>query len=452
MKVARILINLFVFSLLCGPVLAQQHPTPAEPVVLSMKERSDVINKILEQRLNRVVPELMRREEIDMWILIAQEYNEDPVLLTMLPATWQSARRTTIILFSLDPDKKAAEKMAVSRYNIGFFQTKWNPEENPGQWDRLAEVIEERNPRKIGVNYSDTFALADGISHTNFTKLKNSLPPAFKNRIVSAENLAIGWLETRTPVEIAVYRHINRIAHSLIEEGLSEAAITPGVTTTSDLEWWWRERIRERKLTAWFHPSVSIQRADGAENSFISNFSDRPPDNVIQPGDLIHVDFGITYLRLNTDTQRHAYVLRPGETEAPAYLKKALKTGNRLQDILTTEFRTGRSGNEILKSALEKAKEENIKATIYTHPIGYHGHGAGPTIGLWDQQAGVPGKGDYPLYPNTAHSIELNAGIYIAEWGKNIRIMLEEDAIFDGNRVEYIDGRLKELYLIPRQN
>ena len=452
MKIVKILIPLFVLSFANGQIFAQAGSSPSEPAVLTMKGRSDVINKLLEQRLNWVVPELMRREEIDMWILITQEYNEDPVLLTMLPATWQSARRTTIILFSLDAEKEMAEKLAVSRYNIGFFETKWFPEENPDQWKRLAEVIQEMNPRKIGINFSDTFALADGISHTNFTKLRESLPPEFRNRIVSAENLAIGWLETRTPEEIAIYRHINRIAHSLIEEGLSEAAISPGITTTSDLEWWWRERIRERKLTAWFHPSVSIQRADESEKSFISNFSDRPPDNVIQSGDLIHVDFGITYLRLNTDTQRHAYVLKPGETEAPAYLREALKTGNRLQDILTTEFKTGRTGNEILKSALEKAKSENINATIYTHPIGFHGHGAGPTIGLWDQQESVPGRGDYPLYRNTAHSIELNAEIYIPEWGKNIRIMLEEDAIFNGNGVEYIDGRLKELYLIPRQN
>ena len=164
----------------------------------------------------------------------------------------------------------------------------------------------------------------------------------------------------------------------------------------------------------------------------------------------MHVDFGITYLRLNTDTQQHAYVLKPGETEAPEELQDALQRGNRLQDILTDQFATGRSGNEILSRTLAQAKREGITASIYTHPIGFHGHAAGPTIGLWDQQGGVPGKGDYPLYPNTAHSIELYAETDIKSWGKAVRISLEEDAFFDGEDTHYIDGRQKSFLLIPR--
>jgi hypothetical protein len=199
--------------------------------------------------------------------------------------------------------------------------------------------------------------------------------------------------------------------------------------------------VRGLKLTSWFHPSVSIQRP-GA--------SDKPAE-IIEPGDLLHVDFGITYLRLNTDTQQHAYVLKPGETQAPAQLRAALVTGNRLQDLLTGNFVAGRTGNEILAATRRDALAEGINPSIYTHPIGYHGHAAGPTIGLWDQQDGVPGKGDYPLYPNTAHSIELAAIIELPGWAKPMRIKLEEDAFFDGETVRYIDGRQTELHLIPRQ-
>ena len=271
-----------------------------------------------------------------------------------------------------------------------------------------------------------------------------------RERIVSAENLSIGWLETRTPQEIDVYRQINRIAHNIIAEGLSEKVITPGITTTEDVQWWFRERMRDLNLTTWFHPSVSIDRSESPEHT--GDFSGPSDTNVIMPGDVVHMDLGIEYLRLTTDTQRNAYILRQGETEPPAGLQEALKIGNRLQDILTNEFVTGRTGNEILEAALNRAEEEGINATIYTHPLGYHGHGAGPTIGLWDQQWGVPGKGDYPLYPNTAHSIELNAEVYIPEWDRNFLIKLEEDAIFDGESVFYIDGRMKEFYLIPRQN
>ncbi|NBB76925.1 MAG: M24 family metallopeptidase, partial [Bacteroidetes bacterium] len=387
-----------------------------EPDILSMRERAEVIDRWTENRLDRLVPELMRRENLDMWVLIAREYNEDPVLLTMLPATWQSSRRTTILIFYDSGESEAVERLAVARYDIGFFKTEWDPEEEPDQWKRFGQVVAERNPDKIAVNISENFALADGISHTDYQNLRESLTPELRERIVSGENLSIGWLETRTPDEMRVYPQINRIAHHIVAEGLSEKVITPGITTTEDVEWWYREKIRDLNLATWFHPSVSVQRSDQTRHS--GDFSSSSGDDVIMPGDLIHVDFGIQYLGLTTDTQRNAYVLRPGETDAPADLKEALSIGNRLQDILKNEFESGRTGNEILAAALEKAEAEEINATIYTHPIGYQGHGAGPTIGLWDQQGGVPGKGDYPLYPNTAHSIELNAEVFVESWNK----------------------------------
>lgn len=438
---------LLLILIVSGTTVYSQSP----PVILDMDKRAEVQNNWLTYRLDNVVPELMHRESIDMWVIIAREYNEDPVIKTMLPATWQSARRRTILVFS--DNGEAVERLAVARYDIGeFFKTAWNKEQQPDQWARLAEVIAERDPKKIALNYSSTFALADGITFTQYNEFVAALPSKYKDRIVSGEKLAIGWLETRVKPEMQVYPLICQIAHDIIAEGFSEAVIQPGVTTTEEVEWWYRERIRELKLTAWFHPSVSVQRAEEPEASFLQNFSKRPASNIIRPGDLLHVDFGITYLGLNTDTQQHAYVLRPGETDAPQGLHDALVTGNRLQDILTENFQTGRSGNEILKASREQAISENIRPSIYTHPIGFHGHAAGPTIGLWDQQEGVPGKGDYPLYPNTAYSIELNATVNIPEWDKDIRIMLEEDAFFDGEKVRYIDGRQTELWLIPRQN
>jgi len=279
--------------------------------------------------------------------------------------------------------------------------------------------------------------------------LREALPETYRDRIVSAEDLAIGWLETRIPAEVAAYPTVVRIARGILHEGLSEAAITPGVTTTDDLAWWYRDRIRGLGLTTWFHPGVSVQRAEGAARD--GDFSSRDDASVIQPGDLVWVDFGISYLGLQTDTQQMAYVLRPGETTAPAGLVAGLAAANRVQDLLTTEFATGRSGNAILAAALDASRAEGIDATIYTHPIGVHGHGAGPTIGLWDQQGGVPGRGDYPLYPNTAHSIELNAAVEVAEWGgQTVRFMLEEDAFFDGETTRYIDPRQEALLLIPR--
>ena len=417
--------------------------------ILPMRHRAKVIDRWLEERIQTVLPDLMRKEQVDMWLIISREYNEDPVIKTFLPSTWHAARRTTMLVIYDNGD--SLETYAMARYNVGsIFQKAWNKAIQPDQWKALSRLIQEKNPNKIGINKSETFALADGISATEYELLMRNLPSKFQERVTGVENLAVGWLETRSVGEMATYQSIVRIAHQIIQEGFSQEVITPGITTTDDVVWWYRDRIRELSLVTWFHPSVSIQRANPESFEHLRAFSDRPQDQVIYPGDLLHVDFGITYLRLNTDTQQHAYVLRPGETDVPASLKKALANSNRVQDILIDNYAIGRSGNAILKGALEQCEKEGLKAVIYTHPIGYQGHGAGPTIGLWDQQGGVPGRGDYPLNYNTAYSIELNSSTHVEEWGKEVRIMLEEDGFFGEDGFRYIDGRQKEFILIPR--
>lgn len=419
------------------------------PKILDLKAQGELQDQWLAERFSTILPDLMRREGIDMWVLISREYNEDPVLKTMLPSSWMSARRTTMLLIYDTGDK--LETLACARYDVGaIFKKAWDKEQQPDQWQQLVDLIKARNPKKIAVNRSEHFALADGISAYHYDQLQARLPQEFQDRIGSAERLAIGWLETRTASEMIVYQQICRIAHEIIAEGFSDQVIQPGVTSTEDVVWYYRQRINELGLDAWFHPTVDIQRHDPENFDHLRSFSKRPDKQIIMPGDLIHVDFGITYLGLNTDTQENAYILKAGETEAPAYLRNAFAKGIRLMDILTEQYETGKTGNEILAAALKQAKAEGLKPTIYTHPIGYHGHGAGPTIGLWDQQGGVPQRGDYPLYPNTAYSIELNTAVFIPEWNKEIRMMMEEDAFFDGESVRYIDGRQTELFLIPR--
>lgn len=436
-----------LLALACAFPLTAQYDMPH---ILSLQEQGELRDQWLQQRMKTVLPAIMQREGIDMWVLIAREYNEDPVLKTMLPSFWLSARRTTMLVIYDTGD--SLETLACARYDVGeVFKKAWDKEAEPDQWKRLAQLITERNPAKIAVNRSEHFGLADGLSAYHYDQLMEYLPEAYQKRIVTGDRLALGWLETRTPEEMTVYQQVCRIAHAIIAEGLSDQVIQPGVTTTDDVVWFYRERIRELGLTAWFHPTVDVQRANPDSDGSTRSFASRPGETVIQPGDLVHCDFGITYLGLNTDTQQNAYVLRPGETEAPAYLQAAHQKGLQLMDILTNEFEQGKTGNEVLASTLKKAKAAGLKPQIYTHPIGYHGHGAGPTIGLWDQQEGVPHKGDYPLYHNTAYSIELNTKVFLPEWNKEIRMMMEEDAFFGENGVRYIDGRQEELYLIPRQ-
>ncbi len=421
------------------------------PLILPEKDRARVINEILEDRFDNLLPSLMRREGIDLWIIISREYNEDPVMRTMLPAEWLSARRRTVMVFFDPGPGKSLEKMAIARYDVGLLKAAWDLNVYPDQWEALVEIVRTRNPKRIGINTSDYYGLADGLVHTEHELLMQKLPPAFRSRIVSAERLAIAWLETRSEKEMALYEQIARISHQIVQEGLSEVAIQPGVTTTEDLVWWYRQRVRELGLDTWFHPTVDVQRADPANFDHLRTFSKRPDGQVILPGDLLHVDFGITYLRLNTDMQQHAYVLRPGETEVPASLRKAFKQGNRLQDILVSQFSAGKTGNQMLAQALAQAKQEDIQGSIYSHPIGFHGHAAGPAIGMWDNQNNVPGTGDYLLFPHTAFSIELNVSVFIPEWNKTIRIMLEEDGYFDGQRFRFLDGRQEEIYTVPRQ-
>ena len=411
--------------------------------VLSLRQQSEIHDEWLAERLATVVPQVMERSGIDCWVLVAREYNEDPVVKTMLPATWITARRRTILVFTA----YGRDRIAISRYGVGAaFPAGWSPNAEPDQWNRLATYLEEVNPQRIATNLSSTFALADGMSASEHNAFMDAISVELRARVVSSDELAIGWLETRRPMEKAEYPGVCARAHRILRRALSAEVITPGTTTTADVEWWLRQEVDLLGYRTWFQPTTSVQRRSSGHPD---DFADHPADDVIRQGDLIHIDFGIEYLGLHTDQQQHAYVLVPGETHAPDGLRRGLAQANRLQDIVMEQFRTGVTGNAILEAATATAQAEGLSPTIYSHPIGLHGHGAGPTIGLWDQQQGVPGAGDYPVWPDTAYSIELSVSVPIPEWDdQTIRVMLEEDALFDGDTIAFLDGRQTSLWLI----
>jgi hypothetical protein len=419
--------------------------------ILSVKERAKVIDEILSDRFNNLLPKLMDRTEIDMWVLISREYNEDPVLKTMLPATWLNARRRTIIVFYRNKEKNTIEKMAVARYNFGDnIMSAWDTDKEPSQWKALMQLIEERNPNKIALNVSKNFNIADGLDKTDYDEFMQFLSESYKSKVISSEKLAIAWIETRTEREMVIYSQLVDITHDIIFEAFSEKVVTPGITTTSDVEWWMRQKVIDLGLSTWFHPTVDVQRSSEDIKGHLYSFSDRPDQMVILPGDLLHCDFGITYLRLNTDCQELAYVLKPNETNPPKFLTDALAEGNKLQDVLTGNFIEGKTGNDILLKSLDEAKKAGLRPSIYTHPLGSYGHSSGPTIGMWDSQQGVEGNGDYQLFPNTVYAIELNATVNIPEWHRDIRIMLEEAGFFGEAGFRYVNGRQTQLLTIPR--
>ena len=432
----RMLVLLVLLVVVAPSAAPAQQGTPA---ILTLRQQAAVYDGWLESRLNTILPELMRREGFDMWLVICRENNEDPVFFSLVPFNSLYASRTSMLVF-FDRGAEGVERLTISRSGIGqLYKSAWEPDRIE-QWTRLGQIIKERNPKKIGINESETFNYGDGITATMKRKLMAALPSEFAPRVQSAERLAVGWLERRSPEQLETYPHIVAIAHAIIAEAFSPAVITPGVTTTEDVVWWFRERSRQLGMTNWFHASVDIQRPKSSPHG---------NSRVIHRGDLLHCDFGITYLKLSTDTQQLAYVLREGEADAPKGLKDALAQGNRLQDIQLSEMKAGRTGNQVLASSLKRAKDEGLRPSMYSHPLGVHGHAAGTPIGMWDMQGGVPGVGDFPLSDDTAHSIELNVTATVPEWGgQDVRIALEQDAVLTRDGVKWLDRRQTAFHLI----
>ncbi len=412
-----------------------------ERKILPLRRQADITNGWLKYRLENVLPAFMEEEGFDMWIVAAREYNEDPVILTMLPATTLQARRRTVLVFYRKPDG-TLERMVLVRVgdSIGdFYQCGWNSHDEE-QWEAVGRIVRERDPKCIGINVSKDFAFGDGLSHTEYEALMNVLGPEYGERAKGAERLCLRWLEHRTQAEIDAYTGIVQIVHGIIEEGFSSRVVHPGVTTCADVSWWMRQRINDLGLRAWFHPTVDAQRCGTGRVG---------QNEPILPGDVLHCDIGIVYLGLCTDTQQLAYVLKLEEDDAPEGLKRALAAGNRLQDILGQEHVEGKTGNQMLSSSLARAKAEGIRPCIYQHAVGYHGHAAGTIIGFFDFQEGLPGKGDYELHGNTVHAMELNVVESVSEWGgQDVVIALEQTTLFKDRKVHFLAGRQTEFHLI----
>ena len=457
------------------PALSQNAPPGAVPSIErpfgTLREQAGEQQRWLEARMATVLPALMRKRGVDMWVVPMREYNEDPVFASLVSPTTFSARRRTIYLFfdqCAHPERKDARGIVPCRVERialggtsqgGVFDAVRStaPAAGPAgarggqqaelwgdaQWQVLRRAVEQRNPRSIAIDRSRVFAFSDGLSSGELDGMRQALGPSWASRFTDAESLPLELIATRLPAEEVAYERMTRVAWQIIETAFSSQVITPGLTRTEDVVWWMRQRVNDLGLGTWFHPSVEVQRKGVTEEQL----GDNP---IIQRGDVLHCDFGITAMRLNTDTQHMGYVLRDGETAAPAGLVKSLAASNRLQDILLGELRVGRTGNEVLRAALAKARAEGIDGTIYSHPIGMNGHGAGPLIGLWDYQDGVPGRGDAHVTPSMWFSVELQATSPVAEWGgQPVRSAQEEDVMLDAQgQVRWAWKRQADFHLV----
>jgi len=433
------------------PVLT---PLPDRPLG-SLREQAAVEQEWLRYRLDSVLPRLMRQYHVAMWVVPMREYNEDPVFRSLVSATTFFARRRTIYVFYDRGPERGVERLALGGTSQGGLYDAYHAREaidpsigrrpelvGQAQWELLRRVIEERNPPTIAVDISHAHAFSDGLSAGEWEQLQGALPAEYRGRIVRAERLPLEYQEIRAPGMLPVYRRLMEVVWGVIDTAFSSRVITPGRTTTDDVAWWMRQRVNDLGFGTWFHTDVDVQRRgrDLSDSGAV----------VIQRGDVLHCDFGITALGLNTDTQHMGYVLRQGETDAPGGLKRALANSNQLQDFLIAEMRPGRTGNEVLAAALAQMRAAGINGTIYTHPIGDRGHGAGPLIGLWDHQEGVPDRGDVPLVPSSWFSIELQATTPVPEWdNQGVRSAQEEDAeLGPDGRMRWILRRQTEFHIV----
>lgn len=445
-------VTLLIALALAAPAVWAEDPEQGRwiedpPAVLVERERIEPVNRMLRQRLEDLLPALMREVGLDMWLVINREYAEDPVFFSLVPEPVFAARRTTMLVFFDRGPEKGVERLTVNRYPFGeLYESAWEGGNLDEQWRGLAEVVAERDPRRIGINVSREWPVADGLTAGLRDRLEEVLEPRYVERLEPAERLVVRWLETRSPAELEVYPHVVALARGVIAEAFSDRVITPGVTSTQDVAWYIRQRFTDLGLPIWFQPYVNRQSAAvecAEDNPFCGGAG------VIARGDVLHTDVGICYLRLCTDTQEMGYVLRLGETAPPAGLVRALAVGNRWQDLLTGEFVTGRTGNEILAATRAAAEKEGIVSSTYTHPLGAFGHAPGPTIGMWDNQGPTPGRGDWKLYPSTGYAIEGNVKVAVDEWnGGLVQIKLEQSAVFDGDGVRYLAGRQTRWHLV----
>ena len=415
--------------------------------VVAHRDRIEPMNAITNRRLDTLLPTLMDAADLDMWLVINREYAEDPVYFSLVPQPTFAARRTTMLIFNRHKDGHV-EKLSVNTYPFGKpYESVWSGGDLDEQWQALATLIADKDPQRIGINVSKDWPVADGLTQGLHKRLLEVLPQHYQQRLVSAEDLVVRWVETRTEPEVSILSSAVAIARGVIAEAFSNKTITPDVTTTDDVAWYIRERFEELRLEPWFMPYVTFQRQGHRCDDNMPFCS--TGKGVIKRGDVLHTDVGICYLSMCTDTQEMAYVLKHDENEAPQGLTAALATGNRWQDILTTEFVAGRSGNQILAATIKASQAAGINSSTYTHPIGFYGHAPGPTIGMWDNQGPAPVRGDWPLHANTAYAIEGNIKQPVPEWdGQMIQIMLEQTAFFDGDKVLYSAGRQTQWHLI----
>jgi hypothetical protein len=444
--IAVIFIGVLVLAGFELPLLAQHGGTPS---VLTVRQQADVVYRITAKRLETLLPRLMRETGLDMWIISCNEDNLDPIFETMVPlGNWNPI--TQILVFYDQGPAKGIERLNVSRTDTqGLFKNSWDSaawdqKKGESQWEALGRIVRERDPKRIGLNEGEIQWVAGGLSSILKKRIVDAVGPKYAPRLQSAEPLVTLWAETLLDEEVEYMERAAALSRSIIADMFSSRVITVGQTTADDLRWYYWQRVHDLGLRVSFSPFVSIR---GRSAKDVEKWG--KDDKVIRPGDILHCDVGLKYMRWNSDHQEVAYVLRAGETDAPETFKKLMAEANRLQDVYCGEFKTGLTGNEILGRILAKAREIGIPGPrVYSHSLGYFLHEPGPLIGLpWEQVNNV-GRGDVKLVPMSTFVCELSVTGPVPEWGADFRLPLEQDIVFDGEKAFFPAGRQTAFHFI----
>jgi Xaa-Pro aminopeptidase len=450
--VAKKITILSLYTVLTAIILSSlmEAGEPDFPKVLSIRERAELVNTVTLKRLDVLIPKIMRETGLDMWIITCNEDDLDPIFKTMIPYGQWCPISQIIVFYDRGPER-GVERLNVSRTGMpGFFENAWDAaawdnEKKESQWACLGRVVRERDPKRIGINEGETQWAAGGLTVVLKNRLVEAIEPTYAARLESAEPLATLWAETLLDEEIKLMERAAALSHAIIAETFSTAVVTPGQTTVDDLRYYYWQRVADFGLELAFYPFFTIRER---QPDVIEKYG--KDDKVIRPGDFIHCDVGLKYMYYNSDHQEWAYVPRVGETDVPETFKKILAEGNRLQDIYCGEFKAGLTGNELLTNILRTAREKGIsKPRVYSHSLGYFLHEPGPLIGLPWEQKNNPGRGDVQLVLNSCFTAEMSVTVPVPEWGgKELRLSLEQDIVFTGEKAYFLDGRQTRFHLI----
>ena len=406
-------------------------------MVRPIKEQYAIKDQCLQERLDFIVPTALSHSNCDAWLVASKEYHEDLVFDVLTPGAYLTARRITMMVFVKDGEEVKRFSLSMPDPDLDQFYPKYWKFGEESQFDALNRLFREYDPKTIVINISKDHTFADGLSYGLYQTLLEEVDEKYTERFVVNDMLPIKTMEIRTPTELSLYPELMETAFSVIEEAFSLKAITPGVTTCSDLEFYMMDKVQSMGLEYWFSPTIDIQR-EGHDGVIY--------EGVIEKGDFLHCDFGIKYLNMCSDTQRNAYVAKDNEDEVPQWFMDGFKINNRFQDIVRECMGENKTGNQVLLDSLAKAKEEGINACLYSHPCNVYGHGPGPTIGLWNNQNPIPLKGDVWMSYDTVYALELN--IQFEYKGLTYTAFSEETVSFTKEGCQFLYPGRDQIYLI----